>query len=165
MTPSLCWKVIVDGSIKGWKNIFFSHPPLPSHRRHPLPSYTHSKALYSLVSRAYLSRLLWRGDASRFELVALMEDGGDLKRPWYNFHARGGGGGGRGMVSPRDHTWNQKLWPGTAHADRGSLRLPYNQATDLTSIRGVKPSHLSNEKTVMLCLRFILMHQLHVIYP
>lgn len=60
-------------------------------------------------------------------------------------------------------TGNQKLWPGTLHVGCWSLLLPYNQATDLTSIKDVNPSHLSNEKTVMLSIRVIMMRQIDCI--
>lgn len=79
VTPSLCWKVIVDGSIKGWKNIFFSTMTTPPPFTQKL--YIHSSAKFIYV--VFFSRGMHQVWTCHFD-----GDVGDLKRPWYNFCTR-----------------------------------------------------------------------------
>lgn len=100
-------KVIVDGSIKGWKNVFFS---LPRPLSHPLRWFIFARQPSLFMSSSPAPGCI------RFELVALMG--------WFEttliqlLHAGD-------VMAQRDCTGNQKLWPGTVHAD-SRLWLPGN---------------------------------------
>lgn len=132
--PSALWlhlsaeKWLLTAPLRGEK--IFSFPSTPSH---PLRSF-----IFTRQPRLFIVAFFRRGDASGLNL-SLWWGLGRFESTLMQLHAS------------RVCAGDQKLWPGTMHAVCRSLRPPYNQAADLTSIKGV--SHLFDGETVRLCIR------------
>lgn len=120
--------------------------PLRGEKIFSFPS-TPSDALYSHFNKAYLWSCSSAKGCIRFD-----GDGGDLNRPWYNSWTWG----------TSCCTGNQKLWAGRCTLFVG------HYVCSITKPRISHPSEVCLifllKRIVRLCFRFILLHQLYVIY-